>query len=122
VAIPRINKLRVINTLNSSTPAASTSISFIIICLQTTFNFVQQLLQRRVLRQANPDEYTDLTSNCRAFGLRPSKIGDEGENHQTKETVSYDSKRETKHSSTVMLPNRGQALRLCQNVELQRRS
>jgi len=30
VAVPRINKLRVINTLNSSTPVASTTISFII--------------------------------------------------------------------------------------------
>jgi hypothetical protein len=28
VAVPRINKLRVINTLNSSTPAASTSLYF----------------------------------------------------------------------------------------------
>jgi hypothetical protein len=41
VAVPRINKLRVINTLNSSTAAASTNISLIINCLQAHFNFVQ---------------------------------------------------------------------------------
>ena len=41
VAVPRINKLRIINTLNSSTPVASTTISFIITCLLTYFNLVQ---------------------------------------------------------------------------------
>jgi hypothetical protein len=41
VAVQRINKLRVINTLNSSTPVASTNISFIINCLRAHFNFVQ---------------------------------------------------------------------------------
>jgi hypothetical protein len=39
VAVPRINKLGVINTLNSSTPVASTTNSFIINCLLTDFNF-----------------------------------------------------------------------------------
>jgi len=41
VAFHRINNLRVINTANSSTPVASTNISFIINRLQTYFNFVQ---------------------------------------------------------------------------------
>ncbi len=41
VAVPRINKLRVINILNSSTPAASTNNLCIINDLLTTFNFVQ---------------------------------------------------------------------------------
>jgi len=41
LAIPRINNLRVINTPNSSTPAASTNTLFIINHLQKNFNFVQ---------------------------------------------------------------------------------
>jgi hypothetical protein len=41
VAVPRINKLRVINALISSTPAASTNVLFIINYLWTSFDFVQ---------------------------------------------------------------------------------
>jgi len=41
VAVPRINKLRVINTANSSPPVSSANISFIINNLLTQFNFVQ---------------------------------------------------------------------------------
>lgn len=41
VAVPGISNLRVINTPNSSTPAASPNISFIINYLQAYFNFVQ---------------------------------------------------------------------------------
>ena len=41
VADPRISNLRVVNTLISSTPAASTNLSFIISNLLTHFNFVQ---------------------------------------------------------------------------------
>ena len=41
VAVPRINKLRVINIVISSTPVASKNIYFIINYLQTHFNFVQ---------------------------------------------------------------------------------
>ena len=46
VAVPRINKLRVINTLNSSTPAAST-MSFIINRLQT-HRFFDQLYSQSI--------------------------------------------------------------------------
>ena len=45
MAVPRINKLRVINTLNSSTPAASTTIYFVINNLQETKLYVQMLVQ-----------------------------------------------------------------------------
>ena len=41
LAIRRINNLRAVNTLNSSTPVAFTNIYFIINSLQTHFNFVQ---------------------------------------------------------------------------------
>jgi hypothetical protein len=41
VALPGINNLRAVNIVISSTPVASTNISFIISYLQTTFNFVQ---------------------------------------------------------------------------------
>ena len=41
VAIPRINNLRAINTLDGSALVASTNISFIISYLQTHFNCVQ---------------------------------------------------------------------------------
>jgi|GEM_PF-4660503 hypothetical protein len=41
VAVPRISNLRVINIVISSTLAASTNNLFIIIYLQTHFNFVQ---------------------------------------------------------------------------------
>jgi hypothetical protein len=37
VAVPGISNLRVVNTLNSSTPVASQNISFIINCLRKTF-------------------------------------------------------------------------------------
>jgi len=41
VAVPRINKLRVISTLNSSTPVASTNIFIYFNKLQRVINFVQ---------------------------------------------------------------------------------
>jgi len=41
VALLGINNLRAVNTVISSTPAASTNISFIINYLKTHFNFVQ---------------------------------------------------------------------------------
>ena len=41
VPLPRINRLRAVNTLDRSTPAASITISFNISCLQMRFNFVQ---------------------------------------------------------------------------------
>jgi hypothetical protein len=41
VAVQRINKLRAVNTLNRSTPAASTTISLIINYLLARFNFLR---------------------------------------------------------------------------------
>jgi hypothetical protein len=41
VALPGINNLRVFNVVISSTPVASTNISFIFNVLQETLNFVQ---------------------------------------------------------------------------------